>query len=330
MTKLLEIRQERTNWRDKKLEKLLRSNGIWQPDSFLVTEYNYGKSVAIIDYQYGENKAIPDSRILSYTRLRSNQIYYFIVKFDYILNGCICRMSNFTIYPSNEVAYRDYGKQSFILNEKDFIVFLYKIRNNIKSPYMELALQNYKGEFLLTNNHSSPNQIISHRHRTYAYDVPAADIDSVLFNGNIPYLFIEYKARRNNDHNYFIEHNMDLDKFVLKEKAKKNLYNKAIADLGDGCKNPIPVIAVEYDLEKDIFTLYAFNDIAKDTVQLGSKNKDEYFKYICNHDNFHKKTHKICPVCGGKLILKKGIYGSFLGCENFSTYGCRYTEKNIA
>lgn len=38
-----------------------------------------------------------------------------------------------------------------------------------------------------------------------------------------------------------------------------------------------------------------------------------------------EKVEKTCPKCGGKLVIKKGIYGVFLGCENYPK--CRYTEK---
>ncbi|WP_292459553.1 DNA topoisomerase I [Methanothermococcus sp.] len=38
-----------------------------------------------------------------------------------------------------------------------------------------------------------------------------------------------------------------------------------------------------------------------------------------------EKAEKTCPKCGGKLVIKKGIYGVFLGCENYPK--CRYTEK---
>ncbi|EHP86074.1 DNA topoisomerase I [Methanotorris formicicus] len=34
---------------------------------------------------------------------------------------------------------------------------------------------------------------------------------------------------------------------------------------------------------------------------------------------------KTCPKCGGKLVVKNGIYGAFLGCENYPK--CKYTEK---
>ena len=33
----------------------------------------------------------------------------------------------------------------------------------------------------------------------------------------------------------------------------------------------------------------------------------------------------ICPHCGGKLRMRNGKYGSFIGCSNFPK--CRYTQK---
>ena len=33
----------------------------------------------------------------------------------------------------------------------------------------------------------------------------------------------------------------------------------------------------------------------------------------------------ICPQRGGKLIMRNGKYGSFIGCSNFPK--CRYTQK---
>lgn len=34
---------------------------------------------------------------------------------------------------------------------------------------------------------------------------------------------------------------------------------------------------------------------------------------------------RVCPKCGGKLIIKKGKYSNFIGCSNFPK--CRYMEK---
>jgi len=36
-------------------------------------------------------------------------------------------------------------------------------------------------------------------------------------------------------------------------------------------------------------------------------------------------TDEICPDCGGKLVLKKGRYGDFLGCENYPK--CRFIKN---
>ena len=37
-----------------------------------------------------------------------------------------------------------------------------------------------------------------------------------------------------------------------------------------------------------------------------------------------KENDRICPKCGAKLVLKKGIYGAFYGCSNYPK--CKYTE----
>jgi len=37
-----------------------------------------------------------------------------------------------------------------------------------------------------------------------------------------------------------------------------------------------------------------------------------------------KVTNKKCPQCGGNLVVKKGPYSSFLGCENYPK--CKYSE----
>ncbi len=37
------------------------------------------------------------------------------------------------------------------------------------------------------------------------------------------------------------------------------------------------------------------------------------------------KDNMVCPLCKGKLRLKRGRYGDFYGCENFPS--CRYTKN---
>lgn len=38
-----------------------------------------------------------------------------------------------------------------------------------------------------------------------------------------------------------------------------------------------------------------------------------------------KTNGGVCPECGGKLIMRDGKYGKFIGCSNFPK--CRYTKN---
>lgn len=54
-------------------------------------------------------------------------------------------------------------------------------------------------------------------------------------------------------------------------------------------------------------------------------------KHVANIKEAKKKElnllkDKICPKCGGNLVLKHGKYGDFYGCSNFPN--CRYTLKD--
>ena len=51
-----------------------------------------------------------------------------------------------------------------------------------------------------------------------------------------------------------------------------------------------------------------------------SKEESEVVKSLQSGEE-----NRTCPKCGGKLVVKRGIYGTFLGCENYPK--CRYTEK---
>ena len=336
---LQEVRAERTGWRDNKLDELLKENDIFQPDSFLVTEYNYGKSVAIIDYKKVGESTEADDRLIKYCEARKNKEYYFIILYDYELVENKCRITKFIIYPKNNEAIRKYGGDPIEVNELQFIDFLYDIRGNTSSKYRVKAHKEYTEWFSLNVTFDIDKQVISNRHRSYAYDVPAADIDSMVCDEeNQPYLFVEYKENnnygksKNKGHNDFVYRNISLKTLCLSEEKSKALNNKAIADLGDGCISPIPVLAVEYNLEHNIFSLYAFNECAKEQVHLTTMSQEEYFKYIKDPKNFKKKIElkakeHICPRCGNEMEVRNGIYGKFYGCKGFRKSNCRYTEK---
>lgn len=341
MYKLKEVQEERTGWRDEKLDALLEANGIPQTDSFLVTEYNYGKSVAMIEYKRVGSSTKADERLIKYCDARKNKEFYFIVLYDYEADESRYRIKNFIIYPGNGEAVKVFGKEPKEINELEFIDFLYDIRKNTSSKYKEKAHQEYSEWFEFNVTFDIDKQVISKRHRSYAYDVPAADIDCLVCDkDNNPYLFVEYKKNnnfrksKNGGHNDFIHKNISEETLTLSNEKSKALNNKAIADLGDGCKEPIPVLAVEYNLEHQIFSLYAFNKCAKETVRLGTMSQEKYFTYIKNPNNFKKKecsekteSIRICPKCGNKLEIRNGMYGKFYGCTGFKINNCRYTEE---
>ena len=56
-------------------------------------------------------------------------------------------------------------------------------------------------------------------------------------------------------------------------------------------------------------------------VRLKRKAKEKINQKIASI----KTDGGVCPKCGGKLIMREGKYGSFIGCSNFPK--CRYTQK---
>ena len=65
----------------------------------------------------------------------------------------------------------------------------------------------------------------------------------------------------------------------------------------------------------------AFLAVELIVVRLKRKAKEKINKKIASI----KTDGGICPKCGGKLIMRDGKYGSFIGCSNFPK--CRYTQK---
>ncbi len=75
-----------------------------------------------------------------------------------------------------------------------------------------------------------------------------------------------------------------------------------------------------------------------DDIASGKKDKltelnDFYHAFIPLFDTASKQmdalypipTDKICPLCGGMLVIRKSKYGEFISCSNYPT--CKYVEK---
>jgi len=55
------------------------------------------------------------------------------------------------------------------------------------------------------------------------------------------------------------------------------------------------------------------------------KKREHY--YHCQNPSCQNQV-KVCPKCHDGILLKrKGKYGEFFGCSEFSKSGCKYTEK---
>ena len=62
---------------------------------------------------------------------------------------------------------------------------------------------------------------------------------------------------------------------------------------------------------------------AKKKAFLVTVNNQESERY----GNELKREQWECPLCGGKLLKKKGPYGEFFGCSNYKTTGCKYKRR---
>lgn len=268
-TMQLEVRDERSAWRDDALDKLLNDKKI-KTYGFLVSEYNYGKSCAMINYippEDGEHIET-DKSIYNYCSMRARSLPYFTAIYHYELisegredNIVGFRIPTYTVYGHNKAAIKflssnfatveDKGLAKTILSERDFITFLYKIRKmEERSIYYKQALIE-AGKLLLFSQPMKredikPKSLISLRHRKYKWDTPCVDVDCMVCNDHgIPKFFIEFKRK---------------DKFIIED----NNASKAIADLGDGCSVQIPVLLCCYNLNKGSFNINSgFNDAAK-------------------------------------------------------------------
>ena len=59
-------------------------------------------------------------------------------------------------------------------------------------------------------------------------------------------------------------------------------------------------------------------------------NKESEFVMELRKNYGERMTEDIpmCPLCGGKLVKRKGPYGDFIACSNYRVNGCRYREKS--
>lgn len=116
--------------------------------------------------------------------------------------------------------------------------------------------------------------------------------------------------------------------FVLNNKAYGMGFPSQISDapilqlLLDNCDH--------YPFAEERRLFYVAITRAKKKVWLVTlKNNESMFVKELNQvfGSAMKKEQYMCPLCGGRLVKRKGPYGEFLGCSNYKTNGCRYIRK---
>ena len=63
--------------------------------------------------------------------------------------------------------------------------------------------------------------------------------------------------------------------------------------------------------------------ILKEFYEPFEKNLQNKYKEVSKKEIAEKETEKICPKCGGKILIKMGKFGRFYACSNFPK--CKYT-----
>ena len=133
---MLEVKKERTGWRD---EELSRRHRMWGWDcpavdiDFLLLEYDKGIPCALVEYknehaapQYPSH---PSYKALAFLSTHSN-IPFFAVRYS-------TDFSNFKVIPLNDIA-NNIIKDRPTLTEKEYVTFLYKLRGrSVPSEVLE-------------------------------------------------------------------------------------------------------------------------------------------------------------------------------------------------
>lgn len=79
------------------------------------------------------------------------------------------------------------------------------------------------------------------------------------------------------------------------------------------------ILAMNKEERKDYFQKY------EELLQSAKKNTEQTIVKAAEPTKNEQQESNICPLCGGKLVLRHGKYGDFYGCSNFPR--CTFTKK---
>lgn len=136
---------------------------------------------------------------------------------------------------------------------------------------------------------------------------------------------------------------------IFQNYGHKQIVSKIIEN--DNIIIPVVVFTTRCNLKVEtnknavIYTTQLLKFIQSQNKKLDINKIDEYYNKILEHKvlddeviknhnynvnqyvNYKEelKKEKVCPRCYGKLIIRKGKYGDFLGCSNYPK--CKFTEN---
>ncbi|MBR3476465.1 MAG: topoisomerase DNA-binding C4 zinc finger domain-containing protein [Candidatus Methanomethylophilaceae archaeon] len=56
-------------------------------------------------------------------------------------------------------------------------------------------------------------------------------------------------------------------------------------------------------------------------------HESEFYRELFGGSGPIRDEIGFCPICGGALVLRKGRYGTFYGCSNYHTRGCKFKRQ---
>lgn len=169
----------------------------------------------------------------------------------------------------------------------------------------------------------------------YSFDVKLLSDSGLLdcrYNKVSGFVDVKYSKRTDLKMNFITAHKskgLQADYvFIINNKKSRMGFPSKIQDaailnlLLDNCDS------YPYAEERRLF--YVAMTRAKKKVFLVTVNnqESEFAQELKNrYGEELKREQWECPLCGGKLLKKKGPYGEFFGCSNYKTTGCKYKRK---
>jgi hypothetical protein len=264
----MEVRKERTNWRDSGIEKIHSKYNFAYPCEnvdFLMVEYDKSSPVAIIDYRKKKKaKIVHSNSIFDLCENRNNPIPYFITSYT-IYDS---ELKDFEVVAVNKVAKERMNLKGPV-NEARYVEFMYDLREysvpGRKKQGKEVSRELNKN--FIINEDDWDNQALSNRHRDWGYDCPAVDLDFIVVNKGKIAALVEYK------------HN---DSSALPSKFKHHPTGITLSSLAKEFGLKIPLLFCYYNDDYSRFTLYPIsNSSLEHEPYFGRKlSQKEYFEFL--------------------------------------------------